>query len=313
MAKRILVLLVLSLALFITPSWAATCITDGGNCSNTVSPTDTIAVFDFSSGGNGVLTVQFDTVLTTFTLTVNLNNTIDPLDPTEFPTGTVCVAYSTNGTKCVEYDFSGTGTVGNGPNGVPVKNVDYKGLITLTLTYSTSQTIHTPAFGHAPGDNSTAVYTENILTSYYDPNANCFSCEDPTMGGKVPGLSAVAAFDEPTINPSTLCSLTLNATAVGNNGEKPQEEVTFKMASSCSGTGLRDKTATISVTLIDSNTFNFISFAALRNVEGNKFHWDNKNALNEYDVSLDGLSSGTYAVTVSSTRFSPGFATFVVP
>src|SRR5260370_41706671 len=161
----------------------------------------------------------------------------------------------------------------------------------MKVRYSTRQTIPSPAFGLAPGDNMTAVYTEDILTSYYDPNANCFSfsCGDPTMGGKVPGLSAVAAFDEPTINPSTLCSLTLNATTVGNNGEKPQEEVTFKMSSSCGGTGRRDKTATISVTLIDSNTFNFISFAALRNVEGTKFPWDNKNTLNEYNIIIYAL------------------------
>jgi len=57
-----------------------------------------------------------------------------------------------------------------------------------------------------------------------------------------------------------------------------------------------------------------LSFIALKNVEGNKFHWDNKNKLNEYDISTDGLVSGkTYAITVFSGKISPQSTTFLAP
>jgi hypothetical protein len=300
---RTLLIVAFSLALLVSPGWAATC---GGSettsCTNTLSEGDTRAIYEF--GGNGRLIVQFDTVLTTFVLTVTLNNTIDPLDPNEFPAGTVCVPYSGNGGQCVQYDFSG---LSSGPNGVPVKNKDYKGLITLTLSYITAATTHNPAFGHAPGDNATATYTENILTSFSaDP-----AFIDPTMGGKVPGLSSVAAFDEPFVNASNFCSLTVTPTNNASD-QKPQEEVTLKVASNCGGAGLRDKTASLSVSATDDD--GNIFFPPLKNVEGNKFHWDNKNGLNEYDISTDGLVSGkTYTVTVFSSKFSPETATFVAP
>jgi len=311
---RALAIAALSLLLFAAPNWAATCVTDGSSCTNLVSPTDTTAIFDFQQGGNGILIVQFDTVLTTFTLTVTLNGTFHPLDPNEFPAGTVCVAYSGsggNGGSCVQYDFTGTA---GGPNGVPVKNVDYKGLITLSLSYDSDQPIHTPAFGHAPGDNSTAVYTENILTSYSLLGPPVI---DPTMGGKVPNLSSVAAFDEPLAGTSTFTFCGLTLTPTNNPSEqKAQIEVTLKQVSgaNCSAAGLRDKTASLSVSTFDSNSH--IVFPALKNVEGNKFHWDNKNGLNEYDISLEGLTpSGApqqYTVTVFSSKASPQSATFCV-
>jgi hypothetical protein len=251
-------------------------------------------------------------VLTPFDLTVTYTHTIDALDPNEFPTGTICVRYFGNGSggQCDQYDFSGTAITG-GFNGVPVKNKDYKGLITLTLSYLTTQTIHNPAFAHAPGDIST--FTENILTNYSDVPL-CDDC-DPTMGGRTPGLSSVAAFDEPLADngTDTFCSLTVTPT---NNpsGQKSQEEVALKIVSGsdCGAKGLRDKTASLSVSTTDIN--GIVSFPALKNVEGNKFHWDNKNGLNEYDISTDGLVSGqTYTVTVFSTKISPQSATFVAP
>src|ERR1700675_1466920 len=90
---RVLALFALVLVLMAGPSFAASCATDGNSCSNLVTPTDTTAIFDFSSGGKGYLVVQFDTVLTTFTLTVTTSGFTDTLDPTEFPAGTVCVQY----------------------------------------------------------------------------------------------------------------------------------------------------------------------------------------------------------------------------
>lgn len=148
MCKRMFAIFALAFGMFGTQCWAATCSPpeEGVSCTNTFSPTNTTNTYEFF--GDGRLTVQFDTVLTTFDLTVTINHTIFPLDPTEFPAGTVCVKYAFNGGQCDQYDFTGTS---GGPNGVPVKNTDYKGLITLTLSYVNSSdfTVHTPAFGHA--------------------------------------------------------------------------------------------------------------------------------------------------------------------
>jgi hypothetical protein len=308
MCKRIFALLALAFGLFGTQCWAATCSPseEGVSCTNTFSPTNTSNTYEFF--GDGRLTVQFDTVLTTFSLTVTVNHTLDPLDPSEFPAGTVCVKYSGNGGQCDQYDFTGTSA---GPNGVPVKNTDYKGLITLTLSYinSGSQTIHNPAFAHAPGDITT--FTEDILTSY-----SVFpTFSDPTMGGTTPGLSSVAAFDEPLADngTDTFCSLTQTPT---NNpsGQKSQIEVALKMVtgSDCSAAGLRDKTARLTVSTFDSS--GNVVFPALKNVEGNKFHWDSKNGLNEFDISTDGLVSGqTYTITVFSSKISPQSITFIAP
>ena len=305
MMTRTLLFLALAFAVFVTPSWAATCsppVEGAVSCTNTFSPGNTTNTYEFF--GDGRLTVQFDTVLTTFDLTVTVTHSIDPLDPAEFPAGTVCVTYEFNGGQCDQYDFSGNAVTG-GFNGVPVKNKDYKGLITLTLSYLTSQAIHDPAFGHAPGDITTI--TENILTSY-----SVIPQSDPTMGGKTPGLSSVVALDEPFTETDTFCSLTLTST---NNPseQKPQIEVALKIASgSCAGTGLRDKTASLSVSTTDVN--GNVTFPALKNVEGNKFHWDSKNGLNEYDISTEGLVSGQqYTVTVFSSKISPQSATFVAP
>lgn len=311
MRKPMFALLALAISLFGTQCWASTCSpsVEGVSCTNTFSSGTTTGTFDFSNSGDGILIVQFDTVLTTFDLTVTFTHTIDPLDPNEFPTGTVCVTYEFNGSQCDQYDFTGSA---GGPNGVPVRNTDYKGLIMLTLSYFTNQTVHNPAFGHAPGDITT--FTEDILTSYSTSTICGASC-DPTMSGTTPGLSSVVALDEPLTDNGndTFCSLTLTPT---NNpsGQKSQMEVTLKIVSgsNCNGTGLRDKTARLSVSTIDGS--GNVIFPALKNVEGNKFHWDNKNGLNEYDISTDGLVSGqTYNVTVFSSKISPQSATFVAP
>ena len=307
MCKCMRALVVLAISLFATQCWAGTCNNDNiegvVSCTNTFSPTDTTGTYEFFS--NGRLVVRFDTVLTTFTLTATVNHTIDPLDPNEFPSGTVCVTYSGNGGQCDQYDFTGSA---GGPNGVPVKNTDYKGLITLTLSYLTNQTVNSPAFGHAPGDTTTI--TEDILTSY-SAFPLCTEC-DPTMGGTTPGLSSVVALDEPLVENDTFCSLTATPT---NNAsqQKPQEEVTLSMTSgACSGAGIRDKTARLSVSTTDIN--GNVTFPALKNVEGNKFHWDNKNRLNEYDISSDGLVTGqTYTITVFSSKISPQSTSFVAP
>jgi hypothetical protein len=314
---RILTFAALVLVLSV-PGWAQdNCSAGEGATTCSFSPNVTTGIYEF--GSQGRLVVQFETVLTSFNLTVDITNPASntlPLDPSEFPAGTACVQYvSVTPGLCVQYNFSGTA---GGPNQVPVKNTDYKGLITLTLSYLTVQTVHLPAFGHAPGDITT--FTENILTSYStEPSAS-----DPTMGGKTPGLSSVIALDEPLADngndtfcgPATAGTVFVPALNFTTNpqGQKSQLEVTFKVVNgaNCSATGARDKTASLSVGATDSGGNLF--FPPLRNVEGNKFHWDNKNALNEYDISLDGLVSGqTYFVTVFSSKFSPQTVTFVAP
>lgn len=299
------------------PAWAQdNCSGEGAiTCSFSPAidsePAVTTGVYEF--GSNGRLVVQFDTVLTNFTLTVNadvvpLATVESNLDGKEFPTGTKCVQYDSQpATSCVQYDFTGTAVPG-GPFGLPVKNKDYKGLITLTLSYFAFDvtSIHDPAFGHAPGDST--LFSENILTSY-----SVQDFPDPTMGGKTPGLSSVIALDEPLTETDFACNITKSVTNVPS-GQKPEIEITFQLFnnSGCTGTPLRDKTASLSVSTSDSS--GLVVFPALKNAEGNKFHWDSKNGLNEYDISTDGLTSGqSYTVTLFSAKFSPVSVTFLAP
>jgi len=316
MRIRILMLFVLALLLCVTPSRAAS----SSNCDSTVgdNPAFSItchfvpgpsgsATFDFGPQGDGTMTMQFETVLTTFDVTLTANEFAvipNPLDPNEFPSGTVCITYI-NG-HCVRYDFSGNAVPG-GLDGVPVKGVDYRGLITLTLNYNSAQDVRIPAFAHAPGENSNSTtFSEDILTSYVDTGSNCPSCDDPAMGGKTPGISPFAALDKPfATTPGTVCSLT--ATYQTSTSDKnPIVEVSFKLAADfahCStGPFLRDKTASLSVALNSSP----ISFADLINGgDSNKFHFDNKNNTNVQDINTNKLPQGTYIVTVRSSLFAP--------
>jgi hypothetical protein len=319
MAKRSLTLLVLSLALFSTPSWAlssSNCTPSEGFIACQFSPGATgfsSATFDF--GADGVIAFQFETVLTSFELDVTASDVaaITNLDPTEFPAGTVCITYSIG--HCVRYDVSGHS---GGPNGVPVRGVDYRGVVSLTLNYTSFQTVHIPAFGHAPGDFSGAIFSEDILTFYVDPNASaCTNC-DPAMGGKTPGISSFAALDKPFANGAqgdTICFP--GVTAVPQNstsGQNPIVEVSFKLvASNCStDPPLRDKSATLSVGTKDSNN-NVVPTTLVNGGAANKFHFDNKNGVNVQDINTNGLPSGTYYVTVISTLFSPVTTTFTIP
>jgi hypothetical protein len=321
MFLRIFGLFALAFALSGTQSWACTPASESNFCTDSFNAGATSDTFDFSRSGDGVITFQFETVLTPFDLTVTANRvtSITNLDPAEFPTspppGTVCIPYSS--TSCVRYDVTGSA---GGPNGVPVRGVDYRGLITVTLNYNSFYTPHIPAFGHAPGDNATDIFSENILTSYVDPNAPCpgpTNCPDPGMGGKTPGLSSFAALDIPFAQPpgDIVCSLT----AVRQNttsGQNPIVEVSFKIVSgsgSCSSsTPLRDKTATLSVGIIDSNG-RAVAVSLVNGGDSNKFHFDNTNGLNVQDVNTNGLPPGSYFVTVISKLFSPVTAFFTLP
>ena len=313
MCKRIFVfgLLAVVISLLGTQCWGAICsnpppttttspTTPVVSCTNQFSPAVTSATYDFRSTGDVFIKLTFVTVNTTFNLTATVNHTIDPFDTSEFPPGTVAVTYC-NGNKD-QYDFTGNA---GGPNGVPVKGTDYQGLIDIQLTYCVGQTVHTPAFAHAPGAATT--FLIDILRGYVRPT-------DDTMDGTAPGLSSIAAADEPfSVTGNAFCSLTLTPITVPS-GQKPQIEVTFKIANSasnCSGTGLRDKTAGLFV----STGFGIgSSFPAVKKVEGNKFHWENKDGLNEYEISPDGLVSGqTYTVCVISGMVSPACADFMAP
>jgi hypothetical protein len=299
MCKRILGLLAVAFSLFGTPCRA--CVSTGEgvpSCTNTFSPGTTSGTYDFSVTGDGKLVVQINTVLTTFNLTVTINHTIDAFDPNEFPAGTVAVTYA-NGNQD-QYDFTGNS---GGPNGVPVRNMDYKGLITLELIYFVSQTVHTPAFAHAPGPNvPTAMFKTNFLRAY-----SSFPEQDPTMCGSVPDLSSVVAADEPLTESDTYCWVSppnFQTFTVGQD-----IEVSFQLFASppCTnnpGPPIRDKTATLSVSTTDTSG-NPAFPPRLAKEEGNKFHWDNQNGLNEFDLSTEGLPPGSYTITVFSSKFSP--------
>ena len=307
---RIFGLFALVFALFVIQTQAATSTCVGAptesevpmqSCSNQFMPGTTTGVYDFTATGDGRLVVDFVTVRTTFTLTVTVDHTIDNLAPGVFPPGTTCVPYAPNGFRCDEYDFSGNA---GGPNHVPVKNVDYKGLITLTLSYFTAQNAHTPAFLHAPGDNSSAVYSEDILTSYSSAPPCLPSvpgCIDPTMKGTLPGLSSVAAFDEPGAND---CYTQVSPTEGQTFRVGHEIEVEFRLTDpTCAGPAIRDKDARLSLSTTDSSGNTVI--VPLRKEEGSKFHFDRDEGVNERDLSTEGLAPGSYTITVFSDEFSP--------
>jgi len=314
MFKRIFGFLALAFSLFATECWAQEPVpcTSNGGITCTFSPTQTTNTYQFGDGSR--LTVQFDTVLTTFTLDVTVSHPMNPVpfDPKEFPAGTLCVQYPSNLPNfCDQYDFTGSA---GGPNGVPVKNKDYKGLITLTLSYFTSQMVHNPAFGHSPGDNATTFYSEDILTGYSTPVPSLSpspltslspSPSDPTMDGTLPGLSSVIAFDEPPTESDAFCFVSPTEGQPFTVGQ--EIEVIFRLTNglTCNtGTPIRDKTARLSFSTMD--TSGNVVFPRLRNKEeGNKFHWNNKDGVNEFDLSTEGLAPGSYTITVFSSKFSP--------
>ena len=302
MRKTMFAILALAISLFGTQCWAQ------GNCSPyddavavscTFSPGTTEGIYDFTASGDGKLTVDFVKVLTTFTLIVTVDHTPDALAPGVFPEGTICVTYARG--QCDEYDFTGSA---GGPNGVPVRGHDYTNMINLTLSYYSLQAVHKPAFLHAPGDNG-ADYSEDILTAYFPLPAGCGSfCEDPTMDGTLPGLSTVAAFDEPG---GTDCFKFVSPTEGQIFQVGHEIEVEFRLFdnTACTGDPIRDKDARVSLAMTDCNG-NFISFPPLRNKgEGNKFHFDHDEGVNELDLSTEGLAPGCYTITVFSDEFSP--------
>jgi hypothetical protein len=331
MAKRILTQLVFSLAFFITPSWAATnavCTPGDGfiACQFVQGTTNVTGTFDF--GVDGVISFQFDSILASFELDVSaVEDAPVSFSGTDFPAGTVCIPYNGtggNGGHCVRYNVTGTP--------FPVKGVNFSGLITVLLNYSSFSISGIPAFGHAPGDTTTAPFSEDILTFYVDPNAsNCTnSCGgDPGMGGKIPGISSFEAFKKPFAPPVptngyTVCNTPPTSSGLtasfqnSTSGNNPIVEVSFVLAASGSnctgGPFLRDKTATLSVGVKDPTTGNVTPQPLVNGGDSNKFHFNNQTGANVQDINTNGLQSGTtYQVTVISLVFSPVSTTFTIP
>lgn len=301
MFKRIFTFLALAFALLGTQCWAVpkTALQCEETCPpsfpNTFSPGNTEGVYDFTATGDGKLIVDFATVLTTFTLTVTVSHPTDPLplDPNVFPSGTVCVKYPGKDSQCDQYDFTGSA---GGPNGVPVKNKDYKGLITLRLSYSTFQTVHNPAFGHAPGDITT--FTEDILTGYFQ------EAEDPVMIGKVPGLSSVVALDEPLEETDCFMFVSPNNFQTFTAGQEIEVEFQLFDSTTCAGNPIRDKDARLSFFTFDSNG-QPVLVPVGKDEGGKHFHFDPHEGTNEREVDTEGLQPGTYYITVFSDEFSP--------
>jgi hypothetical protein len=316
MRKPMFALLALAISLFGTQCWAQSCTNVEVPEKNCFTFTQSMTTFTYTFGDGSSLIVHFDIVLRPFDLRVGESHPTDStficdgpcpnpivLDPDVFPPGTVCVRYPTNPQGvCDQYDFTGNA---GGPHGVPVRNTDYRHLITLELSYftSTSQKIHNPAFGHAPGESTT--FTEDILTGYFTPSLS----GDPVMIGDTPGLSSVVALDEPGES-DTFCFVSPTEGQTFTVGQ--EIEVAFQLSSdgngACpiTGTPIRDKTARLSLSTIDPTT-NKRVFPRLRNKEQeNKFHFDREDGVNELDLSTKGLAPNrTYTITVFSKKFSP--------
>lgn len=210
MFKRVSVLLAFAFALFGTQCWAqencSPSDNEGGGVLCTFDSNNTTGIFDFSGKGgppgDGVLTIHFKTVLRPFTLTVTVKPFDNMVDFTEFPVGTTAYTYS-NG-AVIQYDITGNA---GGPNRTPQKNVNYTGLIDITLSYfyNSDEESFSPAFGHAPGKSTT--FSEDIITSFSTPPVPPPPPPgDPggTMKGKTPGLSSLAALKKPN-DGDTIC------------------------------------------------------------------------------------------------------------
>jgi hypothetical protein len=125
------------------------------------------------------------------------------------------------------------------------------------------------------------------------------------MGGKTPGLSTVAVFNEPGANDS-FCLVSPKPFQTFTVGHAI--EVAFRLTApgtDClTAAPIRDKDARVSLAMTDSGG-NFVSFPTLRDKEGNKFHFDHEDGVNERDLSTKGLAPGSYTITVFSDEFSP--------
>jgi hypothetical protein len=303
MWKPMFALIALAFTLFATPSWAepGNCTVEGGPpcISNTFSPGTTVGFYNFADSS---LRVEFvGGVKTTFTLNVTEVTLTDAqlaarLDPNVFPAGTTCFHY---GGGCKEYAFTGNA---GGPNGVPVKNVDYGPPIKLTLTYNSFDTAGNPAFGHAPGESTT--FSEDILTDYFR-----LVEEDDTMDGSTPSLSSVIALNKPLEENDTFCWVSPSDGQTFKVGDEVQ--VAFQVfagaGGSCpnTGTSLRDNKAQMS--LVNANH----DFQPVQSDDGGKnFQFDYGDKVNEREFSTAGLAAnptfGTdYFITVRSTKFPP--------
>jgi len=121
------------------------------------------------------------------------------------------------------------------------------------------------------------------------------------MKGKLPGLSSVAAFDEPGAND---CFVFVSPTENQTFHVGHEIEVEFRLSATCGGDPIRDKDARLTLSTTDSSG-NTIIVPLRKEEEGNKFHFDRDEGVNERDLSTEGLAPGSYTITVFSDEFSP--------
>jgi hypothetical protein len=79
----------------------------------------------------------------------------------------------------------------------------------------------------------------------------------------------------------------------------------FPSGSSCSnpsGAPIRDKTARLSLSRIDSS--GNVVFPRVRK-KGNRFRFDTKDGVNELDLNTHRLTPGRYTITIFGSKFSP--------
>jgi hypothetical protein len=310
MCKRLFSFLIITILFMVMceRSWGATCTATGTppNCTNSFSPGNTVGVYNFPGDGSSLRVEFVGGVKTTFTLTVTEFTLTDAqlaarLDPKVFPPDTTsCFHYgspppppSTQTTPgCQEYAFTGNAS---GPNGVPVKNVDYGPPIKLTLTYFSFDTVNDPAFGHAPGESTT--FSEDILVDYFKP------FEDDTMDGSTPSLSSVIALNKKLEENDKYCWVSPSSGQTFKVGDEVQVAFQLFASGPCignTGTSIRDNFARLS--LVNNQGV----FQPVRSDEGGKnFQFDNHDKVNEREFSTAGLAPGFYFITVRSTKFSP--------
>lgn len=311
MRKRLFGFVVVALVLVCTESWAPTsgsavptpASPEIGVCGEPASPCithvftvgDDSFLYDFTAVDGSSIRVTFvGGVRRTFSLTVDDVRLTDAqlaarLDPRVFP-DTSCFHYFDN--MCHEYAFSGNA---GGANGTPVIGDDYGPPIHLRLTYFTPDEAFDPAFGHAPEESR--IFRRDILIDYFREVRS-----DDTMDGSTPTMSSVIALNRRLEENDKFCWVSPQDFQPFKVGD--DVEVAFRLFASGPCTGnpgrpLRDRDARLSLAKFVNGEFVF------QHIRTKHFRFERGEGVNEAEIETEGLTPGTYFITVRSDEFSP--------
>ena len=247
-------------------------------------------------GGNHTLTVSFvDGVLTDFDLTITAVATVPgslALDPLVFPPGTDCFAYATTNSLCVVY---------RAEEPLPSPGFQFTGSFDILIKYF--DPVPAPAnprmahdFSGIPGDD----FTEDMTNAFFpSPNPDT----DPALRGRTINWSRIVAVDLAT-DPAIFIGF-LEPLGAGGKAFKSGRTIPVKFQlTDGNGNPVTDAVAHISVAKISNGEVgplaSDVEASGAANTD-NLFRFGGGNYV--YNLSTKGFTSGTYLLTVTSTKF----------